>query len=103
MMWRVEDGGGGGGIPIPLSQISIGDFPLALALSFPHVYCFIHSIEEGYGIRRQGKDRRVCLEGRIFSFPCRASCYALVHLKEKVEFIQFFQIDRGKTTSAARN
>ena len=67
MMWRVEDGGGGGGIPIPLSQISIGDFPLALALSlFPRVYCFIHSIEEGYGIRRQGKVRRASVLGAEF-------------------------------------
>ena len=48
------------------------------------------------GIRRQGKGRCVCLGGRICSIPCRAGCFALVYLKEKVEFILFFLIDRGK-------
>ena len=28
--------------------------------------------------------------------PCRASCFASVDLEEKVEFILFFQIHRGK-------
>ena len=41
--------------------------------------------------------------GRICSIPRRASCFALVYLKEKVKFILFFQINRGKTASAARN
>ena len=36
------------------------------------------------------KGRRVCLGGRICLIPCRASCFALVYLKEKVEFIHFF-------------
>ena len=33
--------------------------------------------------------------GRIYSIPCRASCFALVGdgLEETVEFILFFQID----------
>ena len=39
----------------------------------------------------------------ICSIPCHAGCFALVYLKEKVEFLLFFQIDRGKTASAARN
>ena len=36
------------------------------------------------------------------SIPCRVSCFASVDLKEKDEFNHFFQIDRGKTASAAR-
>ena len=36
-------------------------------------------------------------------FPCRASCFASVDLEETVEFILFFQIDRCKIASAARN
>ena len=39
----------------------------------------------------------------IVVLPCRASNFALVYLKEKVEFILFSQINRGKTASAARN
>ena len=35
--------------------------------------------------------------------PFLACCFAVVYLKEKVEFILFFQIARGKTASAARN
>ena len=38
-----------------------------------------------------------------FLASCRASCFDLVYLKEKVEFILFYQINRGKTASAARN
>ena len=34
--------------------------------------------------------------GEEFIYPCRASCFASVYLEEKVEFILFFQIDRGK-------
>ena len=42
--------------------------------------------------------------GRIaLAIPCRASCFASVDLEENVEFILFFQIDRGKIASAARN
>ena len=37
------------------------------------------------------------------SISCHVSCFALVHLKEKDEFNRFFQMDRGKTASAARN
>ena len=55
------------------------------------------------GNRRQGKGRRVCLEGKICSIPCRTSCFASVDLKEKDEFNLFFKIDRGKIASAARN
>ena len=50
---------------------------------------------------------------RMYSIPCRASCFALVYFEETVEFNSFFQIDRlnstvfqtdrGKTASAARN
>ena len=45
------------------------------------------------GIRRQGKGYCVCLVGRFCSISCRTSSLALVYLKEKVEFILFFQID----------
>ena len=38
------------------------------------------------GNRRQGKGRRVCLEGKICSIPCRTSCFASVDLKETAEF-----------------
>ena len=55
------------------------------------------------GERSKGKGRRVCLGDRIYSVPCRASCFALVDLEEKVEFILFFHIDRGKIASAAGN
>ena len=41
--------------------------------------------------------------GRICSIPWRSMCFAMVYLKEMVKFILFFQIDRGKTASAARN
>ena len=45
----------------------------------------------------------VCGGQNLFkSFP-RYSCFVLVYLKEKVEYILFFQIDWGKTASAARN
>ena len=50
--------------------------------------------------RRQGKGRRVCLGGRIYSIPCRASCFALVYLEETVEFNRFFQFDTDTTTFA---
>ena len=46
------------------------------------------------GIRRQGKDRRICFRGRICSIPCRASCFALVYLKEKLQFVLFFLIEK---------
>ena len=35
--------------------------------------------------------------------PCRASRFASVDLEKKVEFNHFFQINRGKTASAARD
>ena len=38
--------------------------------------------------------------GRLCSIPFRASCFVSVGLEETVEFILFFQIDRGKTASA---
>ena len=41
--------------------------------------------------------------GKIYSIPCRASCFALVYLEENFELIIFFQIDREKTASAVRN
>ena len=41
--------------------------------------------------------------GKIDSISYRASCFASVYLEEKVKFILFLQIDRGKTGSAARN
>ena len=46
------------------------------------------------GDRSKGKGRRVCLGGRIYLIPCRASCCASVDLEEKVEFILSFQIDQ---------
>ena len=44
----------------------------------------------------------LCLGGRFGSILCRTSCFASVGLEEMVEFILFFQIDRGKTACAAR-
>ena len=55
------------------------------------------------GDRGKGKGRRVCLGGRIYSIPCRPSCFTLVDLEEKVDFILLFQIDGGKTAGAAWN
>ena len=46
--------------------------------------------------RSQGRGRRVCLGGRFYTIPCRASYFASVGLKETVESILSFQIDRGK-------
>ena len=37
------------------------------------------------------------------SIPCCTICFASVSFEETVEFILFFQVDRGKTASAARN
>ena len=71
------------------------DFLLAMAIDQPSM--------KKDGERRKGKGRRVFLGGRIYSFPCRASCLAFVDWEEKVEFILFFQIDQNKTASAARN
>ena len=59
-------------------------------------------LEEGFN-RSQGKGRHVCLGGIFYSIPCCASYYASVHLEEKDEFNRFFQINRGKTASMARN
>ena len=49
------------------------------------------------------EDKAKVVGGRICSIPCRASSFALVSLKEKVEFILFFYKDQGKTASGARN
>ena len=38
------------------------------------------------GERSKGKGHRVSLGGRMYSIPCRASCFAAVDLEEKVEF-----------------
>ena len=58
--------------------------------------------EEGRGQKPSRMSSRY-LGGKICSIYCRASCLAAVNLEETVEFILFFQIDRGKTESAARN
>ena len=56
------------------------------------------TIEEGWG--QKPKQRScVCLGGKIFSIPCRASCFVSVDLKETVEFNRFFQIDRMNFTT----
>ena len=55
------------------------------------------------GERSQGEGRRVCLGGRIYSIPCRASYFALVYLEEQGELNLFFQIVWGKTAGAAKN
>ena len=45
-------------------------------------------IEVGWREKSKGKDRRVCLRGRIYSIPCHAiAVFASVYLEEKVEFI----------------
>ena len=41
--------------------------------------------------------------GRFRSIPYRASYFAPADLEEKVEFTVFFQVDGGKTASAAKN
>ena len=46
-------------------------------------------------IRRQGKGR-VCVGDRICSIPCWASCFAIVYLKENVEFILCSHITEEK-------
>ena len=48
------------------------DFLLAMAIDQPSM--------KKDGERRKGKGRRVFLGGRIYSFPCRASCLAFVDL-----------------------
>ena len=40
----------------------------------------------------KGKGRRICLGGKIYSIPCRASCFASVDLEEKNEFNLFMQV-----------
>ena len=46
----------------------------------------------------------VCGGQNLFNSLPRYSCFVLVYLKEKVEFILFFQIDHCKNSySAARN
>ena len=54
------------------------------------------------GARSQGKGCRVCLGGRFCSIPCCAIYFSSVYLEETVPFNLFFQIDRGKTASAAK-
>ena len=58
-------------------------------------------IEEGWGQKPRQRSSRL-LGGRTCSISCRASCFAAVDLEETVEFMLFFQIDRGKIVSAAR-
>ena len=56
------------------------------------------TIEEGQNLKtRQRSSRKIC------SIPCRAWCFALVDLEKKKEFNLIFQIDQGKTASAAKN
>ena len=64
---------------------------------------YIQKKKKKDGEKSYGKSRRSCLVGRFCLIPCRASCFALVDLEETVEFILFFQTDRGKTASAAKN
>ena len=42
--------------------------------------------------RREGKGRRLCLGGRIYSIPSRANHFAYGDFEESDEFILFFQI-----------
>ena len=53
---------------------------------------YIYIAQKKDGDRSKDKGRRVCLGGKIYSTPCRASCFASVDLKEKVEIILFFNI-----------
>ena len=59
------------------------------------------STQKKGGERSKGNGRRVW--GAEFDQSLLASRFALVSLKELVEFILFFQNDLGKTASAARN
>ena len=60
-----------------------------------------HPVEEGF--MQQQRSSPFWLGGRIYSIPCHASYFASVDLKEYEEFNLFFQIDWGKTASAARS
>ena len=42
-------------------------------------------------------------KAKVVASIWRASCFASDDVEETVEFVLFFQIDRGKTDSAARN
>ena len=68
-------------------------------------FCMGFELERYQGATywRRMETEALCLVGKIYPIPCRASCFASVNLEETVEFILFLQIDRGKTVSAARN
>ena len=100
-----------------LSKKGEGSLPLQTLLLFPYIFSF--SLKRGSifltpsprthviaqkkdGYRSQGKGRRVSLGGKICSISCCAIYFASVYLEEEDEFDRFFQIDRGKTASAAR-
>ena len=86
-----------------LSGLLLIAIPLATA-AIVNCYWSILQPEKTDKGRRKGKGRRLCLEGRIYSIPCRASSFTLDDLtylleqlhqddmKEKDKFILFFKI-----------
>ena len=81
---------------------SIRVFILYIATYKPTTY--LPTIEEGWRTKQRQRSSRLLGGQKSFnSLPCYSSCFVSVDMQEKVEFILFFQIDRGKTASAARN
>ena len=61
-----------------------------------------YSIGEGWIRRQRQRSLHLFVGQNVLNF-LRAGCFASVYLEERVQFNRFFQIDRGKTASAARN
>ena len=61
------------------------------------------SIEELDKDRRKGKDRRVCLRSGIYSIPCRASCWALDDLNNRMNCTMTLRKERLNSSSNPQN
>ena len=59
-------------------------------------------IEEGWREKQRQRSSPL-FGGRIFLTSCRGRCFVSVDLEEKDELQVLYQIDRGKTASAAKN
>ena len=62
----------------------------------------VEGIEEGWREKQRQRSSRL-FGGRIYSIPCRASCFASVDLEEMVEFILFLFLSRHPKTSHFKN
>ena len=59
--------------------------------------------EEEWREKQRQRSSRLFGGADFIQFLAALASFALVNLEDKVEYILFFQIDRDKTASAARN